>query len=57
MTVVRAEYDCDGGLTLTTYASPLMRQAMASVTGDSGVGHVVKQADNWMLTAETQPEQ
>src|SRR3954447_11131433 len=31
--LVRAEYDCDGGLTLTTYKSPLLRAAMASVTG------------------------
>jgi hypothetical protein len=51
-TVVRGEYDCDGGLVVTTYTSPLIRQAMATVTGDSRAGRVVKQADNWMVTVD-----
>jgi hypothetical protein len=50
--MVRAEYDCQDGMTVTTFNSAAMREAMSKVADGAGFQHVVKQANNWMLTAD-----
>lgn len=49
--LARAQYQCAGGLTVTTFASAIVREAMAQVAPSTGE-RVMKQSDNWMLTAD-----
>jgi hypothetical protein len=50
--LVRTAFECADGETRTIFNTSLLRQAMAQAAAGSGVQHVVKQADNWMLTRD-----
>ncbi|MBV9820977.1 MAG: hypothetical protein JO144_01940 [Actinobacteria bacterium] len=50
--VVRGQYECGDGLTVSTFNTAVARMAMAQVETSSGAEHIVKQGTNWLLTAD-----
>lgn len=50
--MVRAQYSCEGNLTLSTFASSQVREAMAELAESAGFQTIVEQDGNWMLTQD-----